>query len=497
MAAIWTAAAPTAAAVSPVQSVRIKFSVQMPSHRAFRRVSLFHFPSFQPPSVLASVSCRWLVCPRLNGREKNKLRIKAMTELVEHKGAAELKLEQVSSVQVAPPRKVAVAARPPETENAGGHSQTFLNIQSEEELVLGIKKEIEAKRLPANAATTMEEVYRNYHNAVLQSGVPNAREIVLTNMATAFDRILLQFEDPFTFSSYHKAIREPFDYYTFGQNYIRPLVDFRNSYVGNLSLFDEMEKRLKQGHNIVLISNHQSEADPAVIALMLETTNPYIAERITYIAGDRVVLDPVCKPFSMGRNLLCVYSKKHIDDEPELTEMKKRSNTRTLKEMALLLRRGGQIIWIAPSGGRDRPDPVTKDWFPAAFDAASVDNMKRLVDHSGVPGHLYPLALLCYGIMPPPPQVEKEIGEKRMIGFHGVGISLAPEAKFNDFAAGPKNQEKIKEAFSEALYDTVVTHYNVLKSAIYEGKGMIASNSLVSLSQPWKRTFSAGNLEKL
>lgn len=35
------------------------------------------------------------------------------------------------------------------------------------------------------------------------------------------------FQDPFVFSPYHKALREPFDYYKFGQNYIRPLVDFR------------------------------------------------------------------------------------------------------------------------------------------------------------------------------------------------------------------------------------------------------------------------------
>jgi len=38
------------------------------------------------------------------------------------------------------------------------------------------------------------------------------------------------------------------------------------------------------------------------------------------------------------RNLLCVYSKKHMDDVPELVDMKRRANTRSLKEMALLLR---------------------------------------------------------------------------------------------------------------------------------------------------------------
>lgn len=92
----------------------------------------------------------------------------------------------------------------------------------------------------------------------------------------------------------------------------------------------------------------------------------------TYIAGDRVITDALCKPFSIGRfilyfqfiifeiwayffrsevdfgnhlhlfyfcrNLICVYSKKHMLDDPELVEMKRKANTRSLKEMALLLR---------------------------------------------------------------------------------------------------------------------------------------------------------------
>uniref|UniRef100_A0A452YQT6 Phospholipid/glycerol acyltransferase domain-containing protein n=1 Tax=Aegilops tauschii subsp. strangulata TaxID=200361 RepID=A0A452YQT6_AEGTS len=229
-----------------------------------------------------------------------------------------------------------------------------------------------------------------------QNGDPNAYQIMLSNMMDLFDRVLLDEEvlflcplpsqfaltfslcskmhfytnlrvllqNPFTFQPYHKAIREPFDYYTFGQNYIRPLVDFRNSYVGNISVFSDMENQLRQGHNVVLMSNHQTEADPAVIALSLERSNPWISENIVYVAGDRVLTDPLCKPFSMGRNLLCVYSKKHMNDFPELIEMKRRANTRSLKEMALLLRGGSHIIWIAPSGGRDRPDPLTGEWHP-------------------------------------------------------------------------------------------------------------------------------------
>ncbi|KAJ9135101.1 hypothetical protein P3X46_032320 [Hevea brasiliensis] len=365
------------------------------------------------------------------------------------------------------------------------HGRTFLDVTTEGELLSGIRKEVEAGRLPLNVAAGMEEVYQNYKNAVLQSGIPNAEEIILSNMAVAMDRMCLDVEDPFVFSPYHKALREPFDYYNFGQNYIRPLVDFRNSYVGNIFLFHEVEKQLQQGHNIVLISNHQTEADPAVIALLLDKTNPSIAENLIYVAGDRVLTDPLCKPFSMGRNLICVYSKKHMYDDPELTEMKKKANIRSLKEMAVILRHGSQIVWIAPSGGRDRPDPLTGEWYPAPFEAASVDNMRRLAEHSGAPGHIYPLALLCHDIMPPPPLVEKEIGERRVISFHGAGLSIAPEIGFSEIAAACENPEEAKKAYAQVLYDSVTEQYNVLKSAIHGKRGLEASSPTVSLSQPW------------
>ncbi|MED6205947.1 hypothetical protein PIB30_022393 [Stylosanthes scabra] len=327
----------------------------------------------------------------------------------------------------------------------------------------------------------MEEVYNNYKNAVVKSGNPKADEIVLSNMSAFLDRIFLDVTDPFVFEPHHKAKREPFDYYTFGQNYIRPLIDFKNSYVGNMPLFVEMEEKLKKGQNIILMSNHQTEADPAVIALLIEKKTPHLAENMTYVAGDRVITDPLCKPFSIGRNLICVYSKKHMLDDPSKLEMKKSANTRSLKEMAVLLRRGSQIIWIAPSGGRDRADPKTGEFAPAPFDPASVDNMRRLVENSGPPAHIYPMSLLCYDIMPPPATVEKKIGEKRIISFHGTALSVAPPISFS--ASG--NPEQAKDAYTKALYDSVTEQYNVLKAAVHGKKGLQASTPKVSLSQPW------------
>lgn len=373
---------------------------------------------------------------------------------------------------------------------AGGEvvqSRPPLRARREEELLSYIRKEVENGRLPSNIARGLEELYHNYRNAVLQSGLPEADELVLSNMTAVFDRVLIDIENPFIFPSHHRAIREPFDYYMFGQNYIRPLVDFRKSYVGNISIFSDMEQQLLQGHNIILFSNHQTEADPAIFALLLERTNPQIAESLVFVAGDRVITDPLCKPFSMGRNLLCVYSKKHMFDEPELVDLKKRSNTRSLKEMAVLLKSGSQIIWIAPSGGRDRPVQRTGEWFPAPFDASSVDNMRRLAQHSSVPGHLYPLALLCHDIMPPPPQVEKEIGEQRKLSHHGVGLSVGTEINFDEVTVHFEDREKAKTAFSAALHQAVTEQYSILNSAIYEHQGLNASDNKVILSQPWQQ----------
>jgi hypothetical protein len=44
-------------------------------------------------------------------------------------------------------------------------------------------------------------------------------------------------------------------------------------------------------------------------------------------------------------------------------------------------------------------------YMQAPFDASSVMSAKRLSDSVRVPGHIYPTALLCFNIMPPPHQV--------------------------------------------------------------------------------------------
>lgn len=40
-------------------------------------------------------------------------------------------------------------------------------------------------------------------------------------------------------------------------------------------------------------------------------------------------------------------------------------------------------------------------------------------------------------------QVEKEIGEKRVISFHGVGLSVAPEIRFDEVAGSYENPDEV------------------------------------------------------
>ncbi len=46
------------------------------------------------------------------------------------------------------------------------------------------------------------------------------------------------------------------------QNYVRNLIDFESSKVLNLQNFDRIEEYLARGDNVVVLANHQTEADP-------------------------------------------------------------------------------------------------------------------------------------------------------------------------------------------------------------------------------------------
>jgi len=272
-----------------------------------------------------------------------------------------------------------------------------------------------------------EDFYDNYKATVLGSEIEGHDEDFIAKVQVSIaDRVFHQMEEPYEFPSHHKRVLEPFNYYEFGQRYVGSLVDFENSFVGNLKTWRQISDQLEAGHNVVMLANHQTEADPGVFAHMIKTSFPKMAEDVIYVAGDRVITDPLCKPFSMGRNLFCVYSNRHIDDIPEQKPAKIAMNRKTIMTMARQLNKGGLLLWIAPSGGRDRPRDDGM-WLPNDFEPSSVGLMQKLLSKAKKEGHLYAMAMVSYRMMPPPVKIEETIGERRETNFVGVGISITPE----------------------------------------------------------------------
>lgn len=339
-------------------------------------------------------------------------------------------------------------------------------------------------QVPDRLIVAFDELYSNYKNAILSSGLPGANEgYVARVMASVCEKVLRELDpsSAYTFPSHHQRMLEPYNYYEFGQRYIRGLVDFKTSQLGHKERFARVRDQLNSGHNVVLLANHQTEADPAVFALLLESEFPELATDVIYVAGDRVVTDPLCKPFSMGRNLFCVHSKKHMDDLPEIKAEKQAMNRRTLKAMQGALKEGGKLLWIAPSGGRDRSVDPTGENVPDPFDPSAVELMRALLTKSKPEGHIYPFAMYSYKIMPPPKEVRKTIGEERLVFHASVGISLCEELDLDEVLSGIDDKEQRQQTLATVAWEAVLREYKVMLEVIKDP----STADSVGFSQPW------------
>ena len=272
-----------------------------------------------------------------------------------------------------------------------------------------------------------------------------------------------QLKHPFTFEPYHKKVRHPIDYYKFSLDFIKPLVDLAHSTVQGEETLEEIDKQLKRNENVVLLANHQTETDPQAIAILLEKTHPHIGEKIIYVAGERVVTDPLAVPFSMGCDLLCIYSKRYIDHPPELKAQKQLHNKNTMELMCRLLQEGGKIIYVAPSGGRDRRG-AHGEIEVAPFDPASIEMFYLMARKAKTPTHFYPFSLATYDLLPPPETIQKELGEVRTAKRCPIHIGFAPEFNMEKFPGSEENDKTTRrKARADAVWNLVNTHYKRLK----------------------------------
>ena len=53
--------------------------------------------------------------------------------------------------------------------------------------------------------------------------------------------------------------------------------------------------------------------------------------------------------------------------------------------------------------------------------AGAVELMRTMIAKSKRPGHLWPMAMYSWEVMPPPAGLEKNLGERRLTGYAGTG----------------------------------------------------------------------------
>lgn len=277
--------------------------------------------------------------------------------------------------------------------------------------------------------------------------------------------------DTFIFGVTHDALRgdpekedgNSRDFYSWGCNFFRPFIDTESSQVLGMENIQKCADQIAAGENVVFLANHQSEADPQVVSIMLEKAGfPELAEQVVYVAGHKVTTDPLAIPFSMGRNLVCIHSKKHIDADPDTKSVKTRQNMAAMSGMLGKLKKGSCLLWVAPSGGRDRRDVDTGKTPIAHFDSKTIDMFRLMGNKSKKPTHFYSFAMVSYELCPPPDFIDPGVGEQRNFRFVPVGVKIGEEL----ISAGGL---ETRHEFCDRTFGQTQNDYHDLREMIFPG----------------------------
>jgi len=346
-----------------------------------------------------------------------------------------------------------------------------------------IKKKVADKMKAAQEKYDIPDKYMGVLNSLFQSYMVEVYkggndvkyyETVMTDLFTKF--LENAKGGGYEFEPYHKAIREPYDYYKLGVEFLDGVVDTDESVILGMDRVKKIREQVAAGENVVFLSNHQSEGDPQVLSVLLDPVEPGLAENMIFIAGDRVTTDLFAQIFSMGRNLLCIFSKKHIDSVPELKSKKTKHNKDVMKKMKNLFGEGGKVIWVAPSGGRDRKGE-DGEFKVANFDPKSVEMFRLMANKGGTKTHFYPLSMLTYTIAPPPDAVGGAVGEERKVAHGPAGLAFGEEIDLEDFLEACEvgqtegcdpttTRDEVRNRLSAHIQDVVTRNYDDLEARI-------------------------------
>lgn len=316
----------------------------------------------------------------------------------------------------------------------------------------------EALQIPKQIESEFSQFCVSYEAALKSEG--KSVEPSLPTFRTFLNCVGRHLQTPYLFTPYHEAVRSPIDYYQLGLDFIRELIDFKSSKVLGINNLHSIQEAVDRKENVILFSNHQTEIDPQIISLLIEKETPRLAQEMIFVAGHRVTTDPLAVPLSLGRNLLCVYSKRHIEQPPEKKDEKLRHNVAVIKKLSELLNEGGKCIYIAPSGGRDR---MSKEGVieVAPFDPQSVEMFYLLGKKASRPTHFHTLALSTLDLLPPPDHIFVEIGEQRYTTFCPAHLFFGAELDMPHLGDCHllKDKQEQRAARAMASWQQVCTNY--------------------------------------
>ncbi len=314
--------------------------------------------------------------------------------------------------------------------------------------------------IPEKTLAIVQDFFDGYAQTLSGIGIP--REQLDERFTIFLEHVQKQCKEPFIFQPFHAAIKTPFNYYQFGVDFFKPLIDVKHSTIHGKETLHTIMSSLRRGENAIFLANHQSEADPQAMSVLLDEEFPQFAEQLIFVAGERVITDPLAVPLSMGRNLLCIYSKRYIDFPPELKVKKQHHNRRTMELMSELLSEGGKAIYVAPSGGRDRANP--QGIFEVApFDAQSIEMFSLMAERAASRTFFYPLALKTHALLPPPETIQVELGEWRKASRSALALAFGPQIDMDRFPGyETKDKRQRREARAQYIWSLVKKLYRGL-----------------------------------
>ena len=130
--------------------------------------------------------------------------------------------------------------------------------------------------------------------------------------------------------------------------------------------------------------------------------------------------------------------------------------------MGSLLSEGGKIIYVAPSGGRDRmgQDGTIE---VAKFDPQSIEMLYLMARKASSPTFFYTLALKTYSLLPPPETIQLEIGEARIPGRGGVKLHFGSRIDMEHFPGNALPDKHERRAMrAEHIWNQVMKDYESL-----------------------------------